>query len=111
MKLGENPAIPQENVEIILGATENKAKVSLLNFSFDTLILGDIVVDNIPVKEVDGTITLEPTTAKVSLLGGAIEADVTVQGTVKDGNLILDIDVPAIPMVGDIKVAFDGDKI
>lgn len=111
VKLGENPAIPQENVEIILGTTENKAKVSLLNFSFDTLVLGDIVVDNIPVKEVDGTITLEPTTAKVSLLGGAIEADVTVQGTVKDGNLILDIDVPAIPMVGDIKVAFDGDKI
>lgn len=72
-------------------------QLTLKNFSFIGLTLGDITVDKISVTENGSNYDInskEPVT--LSLMGGSIQASVSVSGTIQaDGTTTATIDVDA----------------
>ena len=91
---------------------DNKVKVSLKNFSFGELSLGDIIVDNIPVTKSNEKFNLAATTTAVTLdlFGAPISVDVTVSGTVEGNKLDLKIAVSKVPLLENLNVTFSGNK-
>lgn len=100
--------------DITLTESGENIKVSLTEFSFNGMSLGNIIVDGIALSEADSKINLAETKAALTLnlFGAEAEVDVTVSGTVKDGKLDLSILVENVPMIegGTIPVAFAGNK-
>lgn len=94
----------------------NKVKLELKDFSFpidgvNEVPVGDIVVNEVPLVKNGDIINLTETKTAVKLLNGQINADVTVSGTIKGKNLVLDIDVKVAEPIGSVIVAFNGDKM
>ena len=90
----------------------NELQLTLKNFSFSGMPLGDIVVDKIAVTE-DGSnynmASKEP--VSLSLMGGLIQASVSVTGTIQaDGTAKATIDVDATG-IGKIPVTFNGSLV
>jgi len=82
----------------ITTTSENTCDFVLPNFSLDLgagpTPLGDIVVNDVKTTTVDGVTTYEGAVNGLQLLGGAIVADVTLNGTTDDaGNVDMKIDV------------------
>lgn len=60
----------------------------LPNFAFGELNVGDIVVENVTVTEENGTKTYKGSAEALMLMGGAIGADVTLNGTITADNIV-----------------------
>lgn len=86
---------------------ENLIKMELKDFSFQTLNLGTIAVENI-VAVKSGTNCTFTGSQKITLLVG--ECDVTVKGSIEGGKLDMDIDVLAAGTLN-VKVDFEGTKM
>jgi len=84
-------------------------KLVLNNFALGSEVLGDIVVPNIPVTQSGETYNFESPVVQVSLMGGAIEADVKATGSINNNNTSITIDVDWIGI--SIPVNFTGDII
>ncbi|MDR1091564.1 MAG: calycin-like domain-containing protein, partial [Prevotella sp.] len=119
---GQNPVVDKK--DIVLATSEEKAKLTLANFSFGEQTVGDIVVDGISLTKAEGIVTLAETEATVTLKVGETEinAKVSVSGTVahkaKKADLavateqVLDltINVTEVPELSPIAVTFSGAK-
>ncbi|GAB6120853.1 calycin-like domain-containing protein [Dysgonomonas termitidis] len=92
--------------------SSDKVKVSLKNFSFSEMELGDIIVSDIPLTLSNGKVILEETSTSLTLtmMGNPIEVDVAVSGTVEEVSMNLAIAVTKVPLLGSIDVTFSGDK-
>lgn len=118
VKVGEAPAEDVTGQDIKLKRTgENKAELLIENFSLGEINAGSITVDNITVTESNGTVKLGDISKNVSLMAGAMSADVAISSsTVKDNKLTLNIKVNNVKMgttpmpLGDIIVTFAGNK-
>lgn len=89
---GEQPEVGKK--DILLETSGEKTTLTLADFTFATIPVGDIVINDIPLTKTNDIITLVETTQQVSLAEGTITADVTVSGTYdKDGKLSLTINV------------------
>jgi len=78
----ENPIV-EEGKDIVLSKSGDKVKMSLANFTFDNIPVGDIVVDNIPVtRGENGVINVVETTVSLNLPVSPDPINVTVSGTV-----------------------------
>ncbi|MFR9166896.1 MAG: calycin-like domain-containing protein [Dysgonomonas sp.] len=71
----------------------NSIKLTLANFSFIGMDLGNISIDNIPVVVENETYSFESETVQMALMEGAIDADVKVTGTIVNGyaNTVIDV--------------------
>lgn len=111
--MGADPAIMTVPDQITIEkSTINELQLTLKNFSFVGMSLGDIVVDKIAVTEDGGNynmVSKEP--VSLSLMGGFIQANVSVTGTIQaDGTAITTIDVDATG-IGKIPVTFKGSLV
>lgn len=86
---------------------ENQFKMELKNFSFQTMELGNISVDNIAVIKKGNSCTFSGK-ANLTLAVGA--CDVTVSGTIEDNKLDMDIAVVAAGTLN-VAVDFEGTKL
>lgn len=88
-------ALVQNATIEILPSGKDVVTFKLPNFALgEDMQLGDIVVENVTVTDVDGTKHYEGSKPGLELLGGAITADVTLNGTIEsDGNVNMNIDV------------------
>lgn len=97
---------------------ENKVKVTLADFVYQELPIGNIVVDNIPVSKNGETYNLAETTTSLEIdLGevlGKHTVGVKVKGTVKkvDGKDTLDLNIAVsdVPALENLDVVFSGSK-
>lgn len=97
--------------DIALAISGENVKLTLADFSFGIMSLGDIVVDGIALSKANGTITLAETktTLALTLFGMDVELPIQVNGSVKDGTLDLTILVTNVPPTGStIPVEFSG---
>lgn len=108
IKLGEGIT---QSKDIQLERTDkNVVTVSLKEFSLDELLVGDIIVDNIPVDKTEGSFEIVETVKELIMPAlGNIKVNVTISGTVKDNKLDLNINVD-IPEMSPVEVTFAGDK-
>lgn len=111
--MGAEPPVLTVPDQITIEKSEiNELQLTLKNFSFIGLTLGDIVVDKISVTENGSNYNInskEP--VALSLMGGAIQASVSVSGTIQaDGTTSATIDVDATGL-GKIPVTFKGKKV
>ena len=111
--MGAEPPVLTVPDQITIEKSEiNELQLTLKNFSFIGLTLGDITVDKISVTENGSNYDInskEPVT--LSLMGGSIQASVSVSGTIQaDGTTTATIDVDATGL-GKIPVTFKGKKI
>lgn len=99
--------------KIILSYTaQNKVKMSLRNFTFNSVNVGDIIVDNVSVSKLEDVVYILPTTASVSLnFGEPVNVTVGVSGEVTGKNLNLSIAVSDAPAVDEVDVKFFGTKL
>lgn len=111
------------NKIVLAGDGVNLMTLTLKDFSFTAggteVLLGNIVIKDIPVEEKNGTIYLMETSTTVRLNKPAVrqegqlnEFTVTLEsGTVKDGVLELNIKVTGVLEAGDIHATFNGNKM
>lgn len=86
---------------------EDKINLTLKDFDFQIIYLGDIVIDDIPVTmTADGKSEFKSDVISMILAGGDIHADVQVTGYTKDGKTEIQIDVEWLGIV--IPVSFEG---
>lgn len=106
---GVDTTIPNSEL-FITPNSANTCTMALYNFNFGGINVGDIVVDNISTTtEADGTIKYSGSKDGISLMGGNMMVNVTVNGTeTPDGKLTMNIPVTA--PVGEIGVVFNGQK-
>lgn len=98
-----------ENQSLILTLdSETTCTITLCNFSFGEMVLGDIVVDNVAVSADDTNLLFSGAKEGLSLAGGFISADVACEGSMNMKNyyLVMDIDVETMNMK--IPVTFSG---
>lgn len=103
---------PMEDQKIYIMATgDNTVTLELKDFQFGTIPVGDLKVPGVVVKdngEVNGSATGVP------IMGGMINADLTVTGKVKDNkaDLLIDVNAPLAPGSDPIvmHVTFAGSK-
>ncbi len=106
---GVDTTIP--NSELYITPTgANTCTISLYNFSFMGMNVGDIVVEGVQTTTAaDGTISYSGSKEGLSLMGGNMIVNVTVDGTeTPDGKLTMSIPVQA--PVGEVGVTFNGQK-
>lgn len=93
----ENPeGILAQNAPTTIEITptgENTCTFKLPNFALGTMVLGDIVVENVTVTEKDGVKTYSGVAKDMKLMSNAISADVTIKGTIEGENANMTIDV------------------
>lgn len=97
--------------------SDNKVNLKLKEFSYGTLTLGDIPVDEITVTKDGSTYKLADTSKNIDLLGGLMTATVAISSsTVKDGKLNMTIKVNNVKQggndmqLGDMNIAYLGSK-
>ena len=97
--------------------SDNKVNLKLKEFSYGTLTLGDIPVDEITVTKDGSTYKLADTSKNIDLLGGLMTATVAISSsTVKDGKLNMTIKVNNVKQggndmqLGDMNIAYSGSK-
>lgn len=109
---GMNIATDQASAIIITPGGEGKCDFLLpnltLNMGGSEMALGDIAVNDVNVISAAGTDTYTGEVKGLKLMGGAIEADVNLNGTIAGGKVNMKIDVmwSGIP----INVTFTTDK-
>ena len=89
---------PSASNVVLEAVTDNTVNVTLPNFKYGSLNLGDIVLNDIPVIEnSDGKIVFgENAPQTVKLVGGTISANVSISSTtsfISEGNIHLDVNV------------------
>lgn len=98
--------------EIELTASGENVKVTLANFSFGEIPLGDIIVDGIELnKSTDAINLVEKEVPYTINLGMPIEVKVKISGTVKEETLDLVITVSEVPLLNTIPITFSGKKV
>jgi len=97
---------------IIIERTEtNKVKLTLKDFTYEGLNLGDIVVDDITVKKGEKILlSTENKSVTVNLFGNPTTVFIDIAGTYTNGSLVLDITIKEAPVAGTIKADFTTDK-
>lgn len=120
---GQDPVVDKK--DIVLATSDENIKLTLADFSFGGVSVGDIVVDNIPVlKEENLVVNLLETIADVKIKLGEDEVSVkvkvsgTVAHKVEKANMVpsteqvldLTISVTEVPDLGTIAVTFSGAK-
>lgn len=81
--------MPEESATIEITDNGNgTCTFKLPNFAFGELNVGDIVVENVTVTEENGTKTYKGSAEALMLMGGAIGADVTLNGTITADNIV-----------------------
>ena len=97
---------------VITRTEENIVKLTLKQFTYLGLSLGDIVVDSIAVTKSGSAILLsvEKKMVTVTALNQSATAPVTIKGNFSNDSLELSIDIEEIPVIGDIQAHFTTDK-
>ncbi|WP_160150054.1 calycin-like domain-containing protein [Parabacteroides sp. Marseille-P3160] len=117
--LGGDPIVSVDTVSIAASKQENSVKFSLEDFTLTmgelVIPVGDIVLDSIPVKNLDGVDSLDTKTIDltVDLMGQILPATVTFKGAVIQDSVFVDLNV-ATSMMGApivVPVTFKGEKI
>lgn len=111
-----NETIADKKIELTR-ISDNKVNLKLKEFSYGTLTLGDIPVDEITVTKDGSTYKLADTSKNIDLLGGLMTATVAISSsTVKDGKLNMTIKVNNVKQggndmqLGDMNIAYSGSK-
>ena len=87
--MGGSVATNQEATVTITETGDNTCTFSLPNFSLgDSDPLGDIVVENVSMTTADGVTTYTGSATGISLAGGEIMADATINGTITETGVI-----------------------
>lgn len=88
--------------------SETTCTITLFNFSFGEMALGDIVVENVAISMDGGNLLFSGAKEGLSLGGGYISADVACEGTMDIATqyLVMNIDVETMNM--QIPVTFSG---
>lgn len=114
--IGDEASIPVPDKEIKILRDKDKIELLLENFSFGELQLGNIDVSDIAFTEENGTIKLEDKTVEDADLNGLKATIALSSGTIKEGKLVLTLNVTNIKMGQivlpyEVNVAFTGDIV
>lgn len=106
ISLGGVP-MPEESATIEITDNGNgTCTFKLPNFSFQGQPVGDIVVENVTMTEEDGTTTYNGAVDGMKLMGGAIVADVTLNGTITADDVV-DFTINVVWNNGGVDVPID----
>lgn len=104
-------ATPAANTIVIDRTGTNKVKLTLKQFTYTGISLGDIVVDDITVtKKDDILLSAENKQVTINLLGSPTTVSIDIAGTHTTNSLVLNITIKEAPVVGTITAYFTTDK-
>ena len=103
---------PVPNIPISVSKVNaGKVKVELKNFAFSGITVGDISAECTAILDSDGNEFDLNGAAKVTVAAlGNIELPITINGDATAKKLDIDINIADIPVMGNIKVEYEGTK-
>lgn len=105
-----DPGVTIKKKVTLTTTSVDKVNMSIKDFSFEGITIGDIEIKDIPVTQISDGYKLGESTQTIKLAGlDNLEAEVTTNGTVKNDKLALTLSIKAGDL--NITVTFGGDKI
>lgn len=104
---GEVTTLDDQSVILTID-TPTTCTVTLCNFSFGEMQLGDIVVDNVAMTQDGSNILLSGSKTGLKLAGGLMSADVTCAGTLDMTTQVLVLNIDVVTLGINIPVTFSG---